>query len=125
MKSKHPSISEVQTFRPLELLHIDLMGPARVQSLGGMKYILVVVKDFTRYTWVILLRYKSEAPYKMIHLCKKLQIEKNAMIAHIRSDHGREFQNSNLGTFCNNQGTKSFQHPRHLNRMKVWKERTK
>ena len=50
IKSKHPSIASVQTSRPLELLHIDLMGPARVQSLGGKKYILVVVDDFTRYT---------------------------------------------------------------------------
>ena len=50
MKSKHPSITDVQTSRPLELLHIDLMGPARVQSLGGKKYFLVVVDDFTRYT---------------------------------------------------------------------------
>ena len=50
IKSKHPSIVSVQTSRPLELLHIDLMGPTKVQSLGGKKYILVVVDDFTRYT---------------------------------------------------------------------------
>ena len=50
IKSKHPFVASVQTSRPLELLHIDLMGPARVQSLGGKKYILVVVDDFTRYT---------------------------------------------------------------------------
>ena len=61
VKSKHPSITEVQTLRPPELLHIDLMGLARVQSLGGKKYILVVVDDFTRYTWVVLLRDKAEA----------------------------------------------------------------
>ena len=61
IKSKHLSVTEVQTSRPLELLHIDLMGPARVQSLGGKKYILVVVDDFTRYTWVVLLRDKTEA----------------------------------------------------------------
>ena len=42
VKSKHPSIREIQTSRLLELLHISLMGPARVQSLGGMKYILVL-----------------------------------------------------------------------------------
>ena len=82
------------------------MGPARAQSLGGMKYILVVVDDFTLYTWVILLRDKSKAPDKMIHLCKKLQIEKNAMIAYIGSYHGREFENSKLASFCNDQGTK-------------------
>ena len=52
-------MASVQTSRPLELLHIDLMGPARVQSLDGKKYILVVMDDFTRYTWVVLLKDKS------------------------------------------------------------------
>ena len=106
MKARHPSISEVQTSRPLELLHIDLMSPAKVQSLGGMKCILVVVDDFTRYTWVVLLKDKSKVANKMIHLYKKLQEEKNILIAWIRSDHGREFENSKLISFCNDQGTK-------------------
>ena len=101
VKSKHPSVTEVQTSRPLELLHIDLMGPTRVQSLGEKRYILVVMDDFTRYTWVVLLRDKAEAPENMIHLCKKLQVEKCTMIAKIRSDHGREFENTKLATFCN------------------------
>ena len=68
IKSKNPSVASVQTSRPLELLHIDLMGPTRVQSLGGKKYILVVVDDFTRYTWVVHLKDKAKAPEKMIHL---------------------------------------------------------
>ena len=88
------------------MLLIDLMGPARVQSLGGMKYILIVVDDFTRYTWVVLLKDKSEVANKMIHLCKKLQVEKNILIARIRSDYGREFENSKLISFYNDQGTK-------------------
>ena len=83
VKSKHPSVTEVQTSRPLELLHIDLLGPTRVQSLGGKRYILVVMDDFTRYTWVMLLRDKTEATEKMIHLCKKLQVKKGTMIARI------------------------------------------
>ena len=82
------------------------MGPTRVQSLGGMKYILVVVDDFTRYTWAVLLKDKSEAANKFIHLCKKLQVKKNILIARIRSDHEREFENSKLISFCNDQGTK-------------------
>ena len=81
------------------------MGPARVQSLGGKKYILVVVDNFTRYTWVVLLKDKVEAPEKMIHLCKKLQVEKDTVIARIRSDHGREFENTKWATFYNDQGT--------------------
>ena len=53
--------------------------------------------DFTRYTWVVLLRDKVEALEKMIHLCKKLQVEKGTVIARIRSDHRRD-------TFYNDQG---------------------
>ena len=73
--------------------------------MGGKRYILEVVDDFTRYTWVVLLKDKAEAPEKMIHLCKKLQVEKGVMIAKIRSDHGKEFVNTKLATFCNDQGT--------------------
>ena len=62
VKSKHLSVTKVQTLRPLELLHINLISPARVQSLGGKRYILVVVDDFTRYIGVVLLRDKVEAP---------------------------------------------------------------
>ena len=98
-------MASVQTLRTLELLHIDLMGPARVQSLGEKKYILVAVDDFTRYTWVMLLKDKDEALKKMIHVCKELQVEKDTVIARIRSDHGREFENTELVTFCNDQGT--------------------
>ena len=105
VKSKRLFVTEVQTSRPLELLHIDLMGPARVQSLGGKRYILVVVDDFIRYTWVVLLKDKAKAPEKMIHLCKKLQVEKGSVIARIRSNHGREFENTKLTTFCNDQAT--------------------
>ena len=61
--------------------------------------------DFNRYTWVMLLKDKAEAPEKMIHLCKKLQVEKDTVIARIRSDHGREFENTKLATFCNDQDT--------------------
>ena len=53
----------------------------------------------------MLLRDKVEAPEKMIHLCKKLQVEKGIVIARIISDHRREFENTKLDTFCNDQGT--------------------
>ena len=43
VKSKHPSVASVQTSKPLELLHINLMGLARVQSLGGKKEMVIVM----------------------------------------------------------------------------------
>ena len=119
VKSKHPFVTEVQSSRPLELLHIDLMDLAKVQSLGGKKYILVVVDDFTRYTWVVLLRDKAEAPKKMIHLCEKLQVEKGIVIARLKVIIGENLRTQNrLPSAMIKVLIKSSLHPRHYNKMK-------
>ena len=55
-KAKNLGTQTSATSRPLELLHLNLMGLTRTESLGGKRYIMVVVDDFTRYIWVILLR---------------------------------------------------------------------
>ena len=71
-KAKHPGTQTSATSRPLELLHLDLIGPTRTESLGGKRYIMVVVDDFTRYIWVILLRSKSDALEHIETLCTRL-----------------------------------------------------
>jgi hypothetical protein len=52
----HPSKNVMTTSRPLELLHMDLFGPIAYLSIGGSKYGLVIVDDFSRFTWVFLLQ---------------------------------------------------------------------
>jgi hypothetical protein len=47
--SPHPPLTIVMTEHPCELLHMDLVGPARVRSAGGKWYVLVVVDDYSRY----------------------------------------------------------------------------
>ena len=96
-KAKHPGTQTSATSRPLDLLHLDLMGRTRIESLSGKRYIMVVVDDFTRYTWVFLLRSKSNALKYIETLCKRLQNEKSLKIDRIRSDHGKEFENSYIG----------------------------
>jgi len=86
------------------LLHMDLMGPSRTASLGGRKYILVVVDDFSRYTWAILLWEKSDAFDAAQQLFKKIQIEQYCHRMRIRSDHGREFKNAKFEEFCLSYG---------------------
>ena len=54
-KAQHHATLTTTTARPLELLHVDLMGKTRIESLGGKKYIMVVIDDFTKFTWVVLL----------------------------------------------------------------------
>ncbi|XP_060210774.1 uncharacterized protein LOC132637744 [Lycium barbarum] len=51
---------EVITSTPLELLHMDLCGPMRIQNRGGKKYIFVIVDDISRFTWTLFLRTKDE-----------------------------------------------------------------
>ena len=71
-KTQHPATLTTTTAKPLELLHVDLMGPTSTKSLGGKKCIMVVVDDFTRFTWVILLQSKFEAPHHIELLCKRV-----------------------------------------------------
>ena len=100
----HQANLSTATTRPLELLYINLMGPTRTKSLGGKRYIIVVVDDFTRFTCAILLRSKSEAPQQIEITCKRLQNEKGVCINQLQSDHRREFENSQLEQFCTEAG---------------------
>ena len=59
---------------------MDLMGPTKPKSLGGKRYIMVMVDDFTRNTWVILLRSKFDALEHIEALCTRLQNEKSLKI---------------------------------------------
>nr|GEW98078.1 hypothetical protein [Tanacetum cinerariifolium] len=52
--------------RRLQLLHMDLCGPMRVESINGRKYVLVIVDDYSRYTWTHFLRSKDETPTVII-----------------------------------------------------------
>ena len=80
------------------------MGPTRTESLGGKRYIMVMVDDYTRYNWVILLQSKSDAPEHIEVLCTRLQNEKKLKIDQIRSDHGKEFENSYMDYLCTKSG---------------------
>jgi hypothetical protein len=46
-------------------LHMDLVGPARVRSVGGKWYVLVLVDDYSRYAWVFFLEYELEDGHKL------------------------------------------------------------
>jgi len=94
----------VSTSKPLELLHKDLFGPSRTMSLGGNYYALVVVVDFSRFTWTLFLESKSDAFFAFKKLAKRLQNMSYNNICAIRSDHGGEFQNEKISAFCENFG---------------------
>ncbi|KAK2382406.1 putative mitochondrial protein [Trifolium repens] len=94
----------VSTSRPLELLHIDLFGPVNTASINGKKYGLVIVDDYSRWTWVKFLRVKDDAYDVFTIFCTQVQSEKSLKILKIRSDHGGEFENEPIATFCEDHG---------------------
>ncbi|GJX26780.1 retrovirus-related pol polyprotein from transposon TNT 1-94 [Tanacetum coccineum] len=59
--------------RRLQLLHMDLCGPMRVESINGKKYVLVIVDDYSRYTWTHFLRSKDETPAVLIDFLTLVQ----------------------------------------------------
>jgi hypothetical protein len=56
----HPHKNIMMTDRPLELLHMDLFGPIAYIIIGRSKYCLVIVDDYSRFTWVFFLQEKSQ-----------------------------------------------------------------
>nr|GEX01180.1 retrovirus-related Pol polyprotein from transposon TNT 1-94 [Tanacetum cinerariifolium] len=73
-KKSHKPKSEDTNQEKLYLLHMDLCGPLRVESINGKKYILVIVDDYSRFTWVKCLRSKDEAPDFIIKFLKMIQV---------------------------------------------------
>jgi hypothetical protein len=71
--ASHPLVTQVMTKGPGELLHMDTIGPARVRSMGGKWYVLVIVNDFSRYSWVFFMEGKDEAFFHARDLILRLQ----------------------------------------------------
>ncbi len=71
----HPTKSIMSTSRPLELLHMDLFGPTTYKSIGGNSHCLVIVDDYSRYTWVFFLHDKSIVAELFKKFAKRAQNE--------------------------------------------------
>ncbi|KAI5339060.1 hypothetical protein L3X38_018332 [Prunus dulcis] len=104
-----PGLPELKNVRCVEGLHMDLVGPIQTLSLGGKKYIIVMVDDFSWFTWVSFLREKSKTFLRFKFVCHLLQKEKmtsHLPLVRIRTDHGSEFENSQFLKFCEEMGSK-------------------
>ncbi|KAJ9562289.1 hypothetical protein OSB04_007449 [Centaurea solstitialis] len=103
-KSSHKLKVEHNTSKPLQLIHMDLCGPMRVQSINGRKYVLVIVDDFSRYTWVNFLRSKDSASDIIISFIRNVQVRLQLPVQVIHTDNGTEFKNRKLDSFLDSVG---------------------
>ena len=92
--------NEVLTSKPLELLHMDLFGPTRTQSLSGNRYGFVIIDDFTRYTWVLFLSHKSDACSEFRRFYNSALVGLSFKLNSILTDHGGEFENKSFSDLC-------------------------
>jgi transposase InsO family protein len=102
----HPHKNMITMSRPLELLHMDLFGPVTYLSTGGSKYGLVIVSNFSRFTWVFFLQDKIETQGTLKRFLRRAQNEFELKVKKIRSDNGSEFKNLQVEEYLEEEGIK-------------------
>ncbi|GJR57185.1 retrovirus-related pol polyprotein from transposon TNT 1-94 [Tanacetum coccineum] len=103
-RKHHKSKTAFASNKPLYLLHMDLCGPMRVESINRKRYVLVVVDDYSWYTWVFFLHSKDEASEVIISFIKKTQVNLQLQVQRVRTDNGTEFKNKTLAKFFDEVG---------------------
>ncbi|CAI7878632.1 unnamed protein product [Closterium sp. NIES-53] len=106
-----PHSSEFRpTEAPLQTLHMDVWGPARVRGQGHERYFLLVVDDYSRYTTVFPLRSKGEVTEVLIDWIRAARLRlresfsSDFPVLRLHSDRGGEFSSARLGALCRAQG---------------------
>nr|GEZ48778.1 putative ribonuclease H-like domain-containing protein [Tanacetum cinerariifolium] len=103
-RASHPPKPVLNSRQRLHLLHMDLCRPMRIASINGKRYILVIVDDYSRYTWVHFLRSKDEAPAVIITFLKRITVLLQSPVIIIRTDNGTEFKNQVLKFYFDSVG---------------------
>ena len=85
---------------------MDMCGPITPSTLGGSKYFLLTMDDFSRLMWVSMLKLKSDALREFKHIKALVEAEKGTRIQCLRSDKGGEFTSEDFSELCLSQGIK-------------------
>jgi IS30 family transposase len=82
------------TTRPLKMLYMNLFDPVAYISIDDNKYGLIIVDNYSHFTWVFFLQDKSETQEVLKKFLRMTQNEFDAKVKKIRSDNGTEFKNT-------------------------------
>jgi transposase InsO family protein len=96
----HSSVNTMMTEQPRQLLHMDNVGPSWVRSMGGKWYVLVIVDDYSHYSWIFFIESKDEVFEHFQSLALRLNNEHPNCLKVIHSDNGIEFRNVSFEQFC-------------------------
>jgi transposase InsO family protein len=106
VRAQYHTKNIITTTRLLEMLHMNLFGLIAYMSIGGKKYGLVIIDDYSHFTWVFLLQDKSETQEVLNKFLKRAQHEFDAKFKRIRSDNGTEFKNTQVQDYLDEEGIK-------------------
>jgi transposase InsO family protein len=98
--ASHSSVNTMMTDHPGRLFHMDIVGPSRVRSMGGKWYVLVIVDDYSCYSWVFFLVSKDEVFEHFWLLTLRLNNKHPNCLKVICSDNRTEFRNASFDEFC-------------------------
>ncbi|WOG95118.1 hypothetical protein DCAR_0314420 [Daucus carota subsp. sativus] len=90
--------------RPLEIVHTDIAGPFDISSLGGNRYYLTFIDDFSRKSWVYIIKEKSEALDKFKEFKALAEKQSGHYLKVLRSDRGGEYTSNLFRSFCRAHG---------------------
>nr|GEZ94435.1 hypothetical protein [Tanacetum cinerariifolium] len=103
-RASHPPKPVPNSRQILHLLHMDLCGPMRITSINGKRYVLVIVDDYSSYTWVRFLISKDEAPEVIKTFLKRINVLLQSPVIIIRTDNGTKFKNQVLKEYFDTVG---------------------
>ena len=93
--------SSIKTVAPFDLIHCDIWGPHKTRTHSGARYFLTIVDDFSRFTWVHLMRFKSDTQPLIKSFFSWVKTQFNRDIKILRSDNGREFLSLRVPSLTN------------------------
>ncbi|GKB18473.1 putative ribonuclease H-like domain-containing protein [Tanacetum coccineum] len=105
-KASYKSKIQNSITHPVFMLHMDLFGLTFVSSLMNKKYCLVVINDYSRFTWVFFLASKDETSGILKNFITEIENLVDKKVKIIRCDNGTEFKNRVMSEFCEQKGIK-------------------
>jgi transposase InsO family protein len=99
VETHHHAKNIMTTTRPLEMPHMDLFGLIVYISIDGNKYGLIIIDDYSRFSWVLFLQDKNETQELLKKFFRRAQNEFDAKVNKIRSNNDTEFKNTQVEYF--------------------------
>jgi hypothetical protein len=103
-RAPFPQVAKFRATARLELIHADLCGPISPATPGGKRYFLLMVDDYSRYMWLVLLSTKDEADAAIRRIKAAAEVQSGCVLCTLRTDRGGEFTSRSFDEFCADNG---------------------